>query len=49
MEVSWFQNWVGTDQIRFVKQHGNRLTLTAPPISAGGEQVVAELVWERLD
>lgn len=31
VEVSWYQNWVGTEQIRFVKQQGNRLTLTAPP------------------
>ena len=32
VEVSWYQNWVGTDQIRFAKQQGNRLTLTAPAI-----------------
>jgi hypothetical protein len=48
VEVSWFQNWVGTDQIRFVKRLGNRLTLSAPSLSVGGQQVAAEILWERL-
>ena len=29
IEVSWYQNWAGTDQIRLVKQRANRLTLSA--------------------
>ena len=47
VEVSLFQNWAGTDQIRFAKLQGRRLTLTAPPMSIGGEQLVVELTWER--
>jgi hypothetical protein len=46
IDVSWYQNWVGTDQIRFVKQRGNRLTLSA--LSVNGQQVAAEVLWERL-
>jgi len=49
VEVSSLQNWVGTDQVRFAKLQGNRLTLSTPLVSAGGEQTVAELVWERLN
>jgi hypothetical protein len=48
VEVSLFQNWAGTDQIRFAKLEGRRLTLSSQPISVGGEQLVAELVWEHL-
>ncbi|MGD0098040.1 MAG: lipocalin-like domain-containing protein [Terracidiphilus sp.] len=48
VEVSLFQNWVGTDQIRFAKLQGSRLTLSTPPILAGGEQLVLELLWELL-
>ena len=47
VEVSLFQNWAGTDQIRFAELNGARLTLTAPPMSIGGEQVVVQLTWER--
>jgi hypothetical protein len=49
VEVSLFENWVGTDQIRFAKLHGARLTLTAPPMSIGGEQLVVQLTWEQLN
>jgi len=49
VEVSLFQNWEGTDQIRFAKLHGTRLTLTAPPMSIGGEQLVVQLTWEQLN
>jgi hypothetical protein len=47
VEVSLFQNWAGADQIRFAKLQGRRLTLTAPPMTIGGEQLVVELTWER--
>ena len=47
VEVSLFQNWAGTDQVRFAKLEGRRLTLTTPPMSIGGEQLVVELTWER--
>jgi hypothetical protein len=48
VEVSSFQNWAGTDQIRLARLQGNRLTLKSPPIAVDGEQLVAELVWEQL-
>ena len=47
VEISLFQNWAGTDQIRLAKLQGSQLTLNSQPISVGGEQLVAELVWER--
>lgn len=46
VEVAWLQNWVVTDQVRFVRLQGSRLTLSAP-VSIGGEQMIAELTWER--
>jgi hypothetical protein len=49
VEVSLFQNWEDTDQIRFARLHGSRLTLTAPPMSIGGEQMLVELTWERVN
>src|ERR1700678_2357994 len=48
VEVSLFQNWAGTDQIRFAKLEGRRLTLSTPPMSLCGEQLVVELTWERI-
>jgi len=47
VEVSLFQNWEGTDQVRFARMDGARLTLTTPPMSIGGEQLVVQLTWER--
>ena len=48
VEVSLFQNWAGTDQIRFARLDGSQLTLTAPPMSIGGEQLVVQLTWEQI-
>jgi len=47
VEGSSFPNWVGTDQRRFFEFCGNRVTLSTPPASFGGEHVTALLVWER--
>jgi hypothetical protein len=49
VEISWLQNWVGTDQVRKMKLEGNRLTLQPPIRTLGGEQRVNELVWERIE
>jgi hypothetical protein len=46
VEVASFQNWVGTDQVRFVRLQGSRLTLSQQ-VSIGDEQMIAELTWER--
>jgi hypothetical protein len=50
VEISWMQNMVNTDRVRFiVKFDGNRLTLRTPPFLKGGIQVSKEeLVWERV-
>lgn len=48
VEGSLFPNWVGTDQRRFFEFSGDRLTLTTPPIPAGGQQATALLIYERL-
>jgi Lipocalin-like domain len=48
IDVSSLQNWVGTDQVRFVSLHGDRVTLSTPPMPRGGVLQTFELVWERL-
>ncbi len=47
VEASAMPNQVGTDLVRSARLNGDRLTLRAP-MQAGGEQVVAEVVWQRL-
>lgn len=48
IDVSSLQNWVGTDQVRFVSFQADRLTLRTPPMPRGGVMQTFELVWERL-
>jgi len=49
VQVSSFQNRVGTDLVRTIVVLGNgRLMLRTPPTSRGGAKVTTELVWERL-
>ena len=49
VEAAWIQNYVKTDQVRFiVKLQGNRLTLRTPPFLKRGSLVNQELVWERI-
>ncbi len=48
IDVSSLQNWVGTDQVRFVFLHGDQLTIRTPPMPRGGVVQTFELVWERL-
>jgi len=45
---SMFPNFVGLDMVRFFEFSGNRLTLRAPPIQAGGIAVTSLLIWERI-
>jgi len=49
VEVASLQNWVNTDQIRFVTLRGNRIFLRNTPQLRGGVTVIIESVWERLD
>ena len=48
VEVASLQNWVNTDQTRFVTLQGNRMFLRNTPQSRGGVMVTIESVWERL-
>ena len=48
LQLSWFPNWVETDQKRHFEFTGNRLTLKTPPVTVMGAIEVHSLVWERL-
>jgi hypothetical protein len=48
VEMASVQNWVNTDQIRVVKQQGDRLTLATPPQLINGKGDNFEFVWERV-
>lgn len=49
IEVSWNENWTGTEQQRDVQIDGNRLILTTHPAPSpiDGKMSVSRLVWER--
>jgi hypothetical protein len=47
LEGSMFPNWVGTDQVRFLKRSGDQLTLSTPPMPVSGKQSTVQLVWAR--
>jgi hypothetical protein len=52
VEISWSQDLTGTDQKRFFKLEGNRLTTTTPPMANAfleNQTAVATLVWERME
>ncbi len=48
VEISYLQNNVKTDLVRYVTLQGNRVTLRTPPQILDGVRQVHELVWERL-
>ena len=48
VELSLFQNWVGSEQVRFAEVAGDELTITTRPLRIGGE-TVNRLVWERVE
>jgi hypothetical protein len=48
LELSWFPNWVGTEQKRFFEFAGDRLTLTTPPLPELGDARVHRLIWQRV-
>jgi hypothetical protein len=50
VEAAWMENYVKTDQVRFiVRFEGNRMTLRTPPFLKGGLKLAnQELVWERI-
>jgi hypothetical protein len=48
VEVASLQNWVNTDQTRFVTVQGNRMRVRNTPMLRAGVVVNIESVWERL-
>jgi len=48
LQLSWFPNFVGTEQKRFFEFAGDRLSLTSPPLTLVGEAQIHRLVWQRL-
>jgi hypothetical protein len=48
LDVSLFPNWINTDQERFFKFEGNRLTLSTGPFLILGKHQTAHLIWERV-
>jgi len=48
LECSLIPQWVGTEQVRFLKFEGNRLTLRTAPLMRDGVETVSNLVWERI-
>lgn len=48
VELSFFPNWIGSDQEREIELIGRRLTLSTPPFLVRGRQRSSHLVWERV-
>lgn len=48
VDISFIQDWVGTDQIRALKLEGDRLILRTPPMPIDGKVMTVELIWQRL-
>ena len=48
LEHCTFPNWIGTEQVRFVRLSGDRLVLETPPLPSSDRQAVSRLVWERI-
>lgn len=47
VEVASLQNWVNTDQTRFVRLKGDRLYVRNTPQLRGGVMITIESTWER--
>jgi hypothetical protein len=49
-EVSFFPNWVGSEQVRFFEfsDNENTLTLSTFPMKIGGKDLTSILVWQRI-
>jgi Lipocalin-like domain len=51
VEVATFQNWVGTDQFRYVTVEGDTMNVKTPPIKGppDGKTKVMTLIFKRLE
>jgi hypothetical protein len=50
VDVSWNNNWTGTDQVRYVRLEGNRLYITTnvQPSPIDGKPTIGMLTWEKV-
>jgi hypothetical protein len=48
IEIASLQNWVNTDQTRFLTLEENRMIVRNTPQLRGGVTINIESVWERL-
>lgn len=48
LQLSWFPNWLGTEQKRYFEFEGDQLTLRTPPLTVVGVAQVHSLIWQRL-
>ena len=48
IELSFFPNWSGVEQVRFYEFDGDRLTLSSLPMPFGGKLQTPHFVWERV-
>jgi Lipocalin-like domain len=50
VDISWNQNWTGTEQVRFYKLDGDTLTITSALAKnfTDGREGRSTLVWDRL-
>ena len=51
IEISWNENWTGTDQMRHARIVGRSLYITTDPMPSpiDGKLIVAILTWEKLE
>ena len=51
LDISWNQAWTGTDQVRFYRIEGRRLTITGAPAKDpySGREIIHRIVFEKLE
>jgi hypothetical protein len=51
VDISWNENWTGTDQVRHVRLEGGKLHITSAPLPSDvdGRIIVGELTWEKVN
>ena len=47
IEVAFYPNRVGTEQVRFIQLEGDELILTTPPMVLAGKSRKGRIVWQR--
>jgi hypothetical protein len=48
LDVCLYENDNGTDYVRFAEIHGDRLTLSMPPVPTGKGEMAWHLEWQKL-